>query len=140
MRLPKKTSVLWLIRLSFIILLFALILYSTDILPKNLYWPTAAALTAACSAIFIFLPLHFKSYAITVDEAFITIERGVFFRSKYLIPKAFALIKVFRTPLTRRMGLWLVAVKAIKRWIIIPELEKDVFLGEERVISHKNGI
>lgn len=128
MHLPKKTSVLWLIRLSFIILLFALILYSTDILPKNLYWPTAAALTAACSAIFIFLPLHLKSYVITVSKSFITIKRGFLFKSTYIIPRSFALVKTVYTPVARRLGLAAIAVKAVKRWIIIPELEdEDVY-------------
>lgn len=124
--LPQKTLLLWQLRCGLVgVLLITGIALFCMITPWMLV-PIAAL--AALLAVFIlwFLPLYFKSYEIVLSDNAVIVNRGVFFRTSYIMPyPRLVFSSSFSSPLAKAMGLSSVTLRAARGLIVIPEMEAE---------------
>lgn len=122
--LPKKTRVLWQIR---IVLAFALLCAAVALLSRYTIWfliPAAIIATIGLIWAFIYVPFYFKSYKINVDENAIIITSGIIFKTTNIMPyPRLVFARSFTTPLSSFMKLKCIMLKAARGWILIPEIE-----------------
>lgn len=134
LKLPKKTLRVWQIRIFMIaitISAFLSILFYIYTLP--------AFLLIVCSFIsFIYFPLLFRSYTITVTDAYISVKKGVFIKTNKIMPRALLVYaESMSLPLSNALGLSAVVLKAAKGYCVIPEIEKQK--ADELILSTKEG-
>lgn len=134
LRLPKKTLRVWQTRIfmiGIIISAFLTILFSLYIF--------SAVLLSFCAIIsFIYFPLLYRSYKITVTDTYISVERGIFIRSQKIMPRALLVYaESMSLPLSNALGLSAVILKAARGYCIIPEIEKPK--ADELLLSTKEG-
>lgn len=136
--LPKKTLILWQIRvLVFNILLVALCLFFSKSL--DFLKPTALIIAIiALAVIVLYLPAYFKGYEIALKGEAVIISHGVFVRIDHIMPYSRLIYaQSFASPMARLLGVSSVTLKAARGWIIVPEIEnKDAqkiisFLAQE---------
>lgn len=125
LRLPRKSCVLWQIRLSVLALSIIIVVIFLDLYQKRALFAAAAVFIVWLFVVAVFLPRHFESYVITADNLYITINRGSLFKSQYIIPRNFVLTRAISTPTTKRLGLVLITMKSADRWIVIPEINES---------------
>lgn len=139
--LPHKTKTIWQIRFVFVIsfLCFFILLFG-----HNHYWIVLISAIIAIVGLlltFIYLPVYFKSYKITVDEGFISVSKGVIFRSINIMPyPRLIFAQSITTPLSSLFKMKIILLKAARGWLFIPEIEdlSAEFLLEQMRIR-KNG-
>lgn len=122
--LPKKTRILWQIR---IFLVFALLCVSVAFFSRYTVWfllPAAIIATLGLIFAFVYIPFYFKSYLITVDTNSIIITKGIFIKTTQIMPfPRLVFAQSFTTPIASAMKLKCVMLKAARGWILIPEIE-----------------
>ena len=121
--LPKKTRILWQLRTSLIVtVLCALIMaFCRSSLWKIL--PTTIVISIGSVLIFGYIPLYFKNYNIFVNNGCISITKGVFIKTTYLvILDCLAVVKCFTTPVISLLKLKVVMLKVSRGWMFIPEI------------------
>lgn len=124
--LPKKTRILWQIRIIFI---FIVLCAAVAFFSRYSLWfllPAAIIATTGLLAAFIYVPFYFKSYKIFVDESSISISKGIIIRTTNIMPfPRLVFAESFTTPLASVMSLKCVMLKAARGWILIPEIENE---------------
>ena len=124
--LPKKTRVLWQVRIVFA---FAFLCAAFAFFSRFTLWfllPTAIIAAIGLIFSFIYVPFYFRSYKITVDDDSIVISKGVIFKSTDIMPyPRLVFAQSITTPLASFMKLKLVMLKAARGWILIPEIDDD---------------
>lgn len=135
--LPKKTRVLWQLRIVFA---FALLCTAVAFFSRYTLWfllPVAIIATLGLIFAFIYVPFYFKSYKITVDDNSISITKGVVIKTTNIMPyPRLVFAQSFTTPLSSVMKMKCVMLKAARGWILIPEIENvnaDYLLENLRV-------
>lgn len=121
--LPKRTALLWQIRIGGAGLILVIALCAFAFLTRWLL--LAAAVTSVLLAVFLFwyLPRYFKSYEILFPKGAVVINRGVFIKTTHIMPfSRLVYAQSYATPLAKRMGLAALTLKAARSSIIIPEL------------------
>lgn len=122
--LPKKTRILWQIRIFFV---FALLCVSVAFFSRYTVWfllPAAIIAMLGLVAAFVYIPFYFKSYLITVDTNSIIITKGIFIKTTQIMPfPRLVFAQSFTTPIASAMKLKCVMLKAARGWILIPEIE-----------------
>lgn len=122
--LPKKTRILWQIRIFFV---FALLCVSVAFFSRYTLWfllPAAIIAMLGLVAAFVYIPFYFKSYLITVDTNSIIITKGIFIKTTQIMPfPRLVFAQSFTTPIASAMKLKCVMLKAARGWILIPEIE-----------------
>ena len=121
--LPKRTALLWQIRIGGAGLILVIALCAFAFLTRWLL--LAAAGTSVFLAVFLFwyLPRYFKSYEILFPKGAVVINRGVFIKTTHIMPfSRLVYAQSYATPLAKRMGLAALTLKAARSSIIIPEL------------------
>lgn len=127
-RLPKRTCILWQIRLVIIYLVITGAAYRF-VPPFNWFnhilylWSVIALLF-----ILIYVPFYFKKYQISFPEGSIIIERGIFIKTTHIMPfSRLVYVQSYSTPIAKIMKLGGLSFKAARIRIFIPEIEsKDV--------------
>ena len=125
-KLPKKTQYLWQIRFS-VVLLSAAIL-SICFVGVSLWMILPAAIIILLWAIFVFLylPRYFASFRIVCDKKAIIVNKGVIFKMTYIMPyPRMVYTTLYSLPISYKMGLSGVIIKAARGWLILPEMEKE---------------
>lgn len=121
--LPKKTALLWQIRIGLAGIMLIILLCALSFLTRWLL--LAAAVLTALLAVFLFwyLPRYFNSYEIIFPSGAIVINRGVFIKTTHIMPfSRLVYAQSYATPLARAMGLAALSLKAARSVIIVPEL------------------
>ena len=121
--LPKKTLLLWQIRVVMLIaLLIAACIRFNNMLPfLNV---VAGALGLLCLIVVIwYLPTFFKGYELLFQNEAVIINYGVFIKFSHIMPYSRLIYaQTFATPLARLMGLAAFSLKAARSRVIIPEV------------------
>lgn len=124
--LPKKTRVLWQLRIAvaFLIALFIVLV----IIPFNILRIifVTVILLSGLFLIFIYVPIFVKTYKVVVDCESVCIYKGVIIKSVTILPRArMVFVKNLSTPLMAMLNLELVMFKASKGWVFVPEINKN---------------
>ena len=122
-RLPKRTLLLWQIRVTVITLIILGVL-TYFCRGYGWYISSAVGLVALWAAQVIwYLPLLFKSYIIKYINGAVIIELGVIFKTTHIMPYSRLIYsQIINTPLARIMGLSAISLKAARSRVIIPEM------------------
>ncbi len=122
--LPKKTRILWQLRIVFA---FACVCAAVAFFSRYTLWfllPAAIIATMGLIFAFIYVPFYFNSYKITVDDNSISITKGVIIKTTNIMPyPRLVFAQSFTTPLSAMMKMKCVMLKAARGWILIPEIE-----------------
>ncbi len=135
--LPKKTRILWQIRIvfAFLCLCAAVVFFSRFTLWFLL--PAAIIATIGLVVSFVYIPFYFKSYKISVDNNSIIVIKGVVFKTTNIMPyPRLVFAQSFSTPLSSVMKMKCVMLKAARGWMLIPEIENinaDYLLDNLRI-------
>lgn len=134
LKLPKRTLRVWQIRIFMVAIIlsaFLSILFS--------FYTFSAILLIVCAMLsFIYFPLLYKSYTITISNTYISVEKGVFIKSEKIMPRALLVYaESMSLPLSNALGLSAVILKAAKGYCVIPEIEKQT--ADELILSTKEG-
>lgn len=122
--LPKRTLVLWQIRvvMSTLILVLFCIRYNSILPVLNV----AAAVIGAIGVLVavLYLPIFFKGYEILFKNEAIIINYGVFIKFSHIMPYTRLIYaQSFSTPLASIFGVTAVSLKAARSRVIIPEIK-----------------
>lgn len=123
--LPNKTRRLWQLRIAvvfvlFFIAVFLIFKFSFLSLVINLI-----LLVFKFILLLIYIPLYFKNYKISVYKSSISVSKGVFLKTVYIMPfPRLVFAQSFETPLSAMLNLRGVLLKAARSWLLIPELKR----------------
>ena len=121
-KLPKKTLRVWQLRLF----LLAVILCAFLCLLFSLYLLSAVVLILCAVISLVFFPLLFKSYKITLDDTYISVEKGIFIITTRIFPREnLVYAESVSLPLSNALGVSAVVLKAARSFCVIPEIEKE---------------
>lgn len=121
-KLPKKTLRVWQLR----IFLLAVILCAFLCLLFSLYLLSAIILTLCAVISLVFFPLLFKSYKITLNDTYISVEKGIFIITTRIFPREnLVYAESVSLPLSNALGVSAVVLKAARSFCVIPEIEKE---------------
>lgn len=134
LKLPKRTLRVWQIR----IFMVAIILSAFLSILFSFYIFSAILLIVCATVSFIYFPLLYKSYTITISNTYISVEKGVFIKSEKIMPRALLVYaESMSLPLSNALGLSAVILKAARGFCVIPEIEKQT--ADELLLSTKEG-
>ena len=127
-QLPKKTVLLWQIRIGLIGIILLVGISAFGLLTRLVLIGTAVVAAILAFFLFWYLPRYFKSYEILFPKGAVVINRGVFIKTTHIMPfSRLVYAQSYATPLAKRMGLAALTLKAARSSIIIPEFDaKDV--------------
>ena len=123
--LPKKTQMLWQIRISIIFLLISLVFAVFG--GFSVYSVIFAGVFFAVAEIIglIYITLRIKSYKIIADKDFISVNYGVIIKSYRIMPfPRIVFVSTVSTPIARLWGLTGMVFKAAGERVFLPELDK----------------
>ncbi len=122
--LPKRTLLLWQIR---VVMLTALLVLFCLRYSRVLYFLTFVALGIAVFcliAVVWYFPTFFKSYEFLFKNEAIIINYGVFIKVSHIMPYTRLIYaQSFSTPLASAFGVTAVSLKAARSRVIIPEIK-----------------
>lgn len=122
--LPKKTRILWQLRIVFA---FALLCAAVAFFSRYTLWfllPAAIIATFGLGFAFVYVPFYFKSYKIAVSDNSISVTKGVIIKTTQIMPfPRLVFAQSFTTPLSLLMKMKCVMLKAARGWMLIPEIE-----------------
>lgn len=121
--LPKKTLILWQIRVVMLTALFvAICLYFATILHFLKYVAVFIAVFGLALT-FWYLPTFFKGYEILFKNGAIIINYGVFIKFSHIMPYSRLIYaQSFATPLARLFRVTAISLKAARSRVIVPEI------------------
>lgn len=120
--LPKKTCVLWIIRIF--ITAAAIVAVSAYFFHRSrlfLYITGATALLAVLASVSVFF--YLKSFIVRSNGKSLSVSKGIIIKNTDIMPFARLVFGAgYRTPLARLLGLEGLVLRAARGFIIIPEL------------------
>lgn len=121
-KLPKKTLRVWQLRLF----LLAVILCAFLCFLFSLYLLSVIVLILCAVISLVFFPLLFKSYKITLNDTYISVEKGIFIITTRIFPREnLVYAESVSLPLSNALGVSAVVLKAARSFCVIPEIEKE---------------
>ncbi len=124
--LPKKTILLWQVRLVITtFVLAALCFYFSELLT---YLKIAAVVIAVLGLLvtFIYLPFFFKSYKIILTNDAVIVKYGILIKIDHIMPyKRMIYAQSLQTPLARIFGVAAVRLKAARSYLFVAEIENE---------------
>lgn len=124
--LPKKTLLLWRIRIVFVNLFFILLAYYFRVAYSFAISLAIAVTIISLILIFWYLPRYIKSYKIRIQNDAVIINRGVIIKTTHIMPYSRMIYsQIIITPLAKLMGLEAFSLKAARSGIFIPEMLKS---------------
>ncbi len=128
--LPKMTLMLW--RIRTLLAGVVLIALFCSLTAFSLWFLLPAVLMSLLSALLLFfiLPKFFKTYKIIYDKSYVTVSYGFIINTTHIMPyPKLVYAKTLSTPLSRRLGLCAVMLKATRSLIFIPEIRYEAAEG-----------
>lgn len=123
LKLPKKTLILWKVRITLLTLLFCGIF---AFFCNNFVWFLPVLITVICLyevMILWYIPCLFKTYVIKYINGAVVIESGVIIKITHIMPfSKMIYTESITSPLAKLMGLRAVVLKAARSRIVIPEI------------------
>ena len=136
-RLPKKTVVLWQLRLTVLCAVLLALVSLTLFLSKWMIILLSTLFLVFILFIAVFVPLHIKSYKIEVSRETVVINRGVIIRVNHILPfPRFIYAEQITSPIAKAMGVSALSLKVARGFILIPEMSKE---DAEDIISAISG-
>lgn len=126
--LPRQTLILWQVRAlsaTFLLSVCLLILFKIwggliFAIATVILWGTAVII------VWIYLPLLWRSFKITVEEDSVNIKRGRIFTNIHILPFYKTVYSLsFQTPFARKIGFAGLILKGPRSRVFIPELPKS---------------
>ena len=125
-RLPKKTVVLWQLRLTVLCAVLLALVSLTLFLSKWMLILLSTLFLVFILFIAVFVPLHIKSYKIEVSRETVVINRGVIIRVNHILPfPRFIYAEKITSPIAVAMGVSALSLKVARGFILIPEMNKE---------------
>ena len=125
-RPPKKALRLWQIRSLAVTLVFIAVTSWLWFLTMYSTFITIAAVIAYIAVSFFYLPCYFRKYEILLDENALIIKSGVFITHERIMPYPRMLYtERLRTPLSYKLGLSALLIRATRATAVILELHND---------------
>ncbi|MBP3626411.1 MAG: hypothetical protein J6J39_00015 [Clostridia bacterium] len=125
-RLPKKTVVLWQLRLTVLCAVLLALVSLTLFLSKWMLILLSTLFLVFILFIAVFVPLHIKSYKIEVSRETVVINRGVIIRVNHILPfPRFIYAEKITSPIAAAMGVSALSLKVARGFILIPEMNKE---------------
>ena len=124
--LPKKTTLLWQIRI--IIITFILVAACLYFEPLFSFLKIFAIVIGIIGIIlaFLYLPFFFKSYKIILSNDAVIVKFGIIVKIEHIMPyKRMIYAQSFETPLARIFGIAAVRLKAARSYLLVAEIEKE---------------
>lgn len=126
LKLSKKTSTLWKIRMTLLFLIF-IGLFSYYF--HSYSWFLIATLAIVCFfeiLLLWYIPNLFKRYRIKYVNRAVIVTSGVFIRTTHIMPfSKLIYTQTIVTPLSRLMGLRALTLKAARSQLFIPEMNEE---------------
>ena len=123
-KLPKRTLLLWQIRLLLVGILLAAACLVLSSIFEILSLVALVLFIVVVLIVLAYLPAFFKGYEIQLKEDAIIINYGVFVKISHIMPYSRLIYaQSFATPLARIMKVATLTLKAARSVIIIPEIE-----------------
>ncbi len=120
---PKSTIFLW--QMRFVVMLTALLALVSWIWYINSYFIIfAIVLSILCVTVtFLYLPLYFKQYSLTICDNAVIIKSGVFVRHERIMPTPRLIYtERYRTPVSRAFGVSGLVLRATRAATFTAEL------------------
>ena len=106
--------------------MLAVILCAFLCLLFSLYLLSAIILILCAVISLVFFPLLFKSYKITLNDTYISVEKGIFIITTRIFPREnLVYAESVSLPLSNALGVSAVVLKAARSFCVIPEIEKE---------------
>lgn len=124
--LPKKTTLLWQVRI--IIITFILVAACLYFEPLFSFLKIAAIIIGIIGIIlaFLYFPFFFKSYKIILSNDALIVKFGIIVKIEHIMPyKRMIYAQSFETPLARIFGIAAVRLKAARSYLFVAEIEKE---------------
>ena len=122
-KLPKRTLLLWQIRVVMLTTLFVgLCLFYKDVFSFMASVALVIAIIGFAVAV-LYLPVFFKGYEMVFKNESVIINYGVFIKISHIMPYSRLIYaQTFATPLARLFGVTAISLKAARSRIIVPEI------------------
>ncbi len=135
-KIPQKTIVLWEIRFSLLAVVFWGILFFYI----EMNYTINLIFMFFVTIISFYMPFYLKSFEIYVKDKRIEIKSGIIIKTEYILPnKALIYGEAFTTPIAAKLDVFAVALKGVRKVIVIPELKKeDAEAILERIANREN--
>lgn len=123
--LPKKTLLLWEIRIFILLILPAAAAGIAAAYIGFLIWIFAFLCVALLVLELWYIPKLFKSFEIYADCESVRISYGVIIKTSHIMPyPRLIFAQTFQTPLAKRLSLSALSLKAARTALFIPEIEE----------------
>lgn len=124
--LPKKTTLLWIIRtIGITLVLVALCYYFSSLFAFLKLVAVIVGIIGLLSAT-LYLPFFFKSYRIILSNDAVIVKYGIFIKVEHIMPyKRMIYAQSIATPLARALGIAAVRLKAARSYLLVAEIEKE---------------
>lgn len=124
-RPPKKTLLLWQLRLMAILVVFIAVTSWLWVFAKYLTYIIITAAFIAGLLAFVYLPKYVKTYSITLRQKALIIKSGVFITHERIMPFPRLLYtEQLQTPLAASFGLSALLLKATRSAVVVIEINK----------------
>lgn len=122
-KLPKRTLLLWQIRVVMLTtLLVGICFYYKNAVPFVLQTALIIAIIGIATVVF-YLPTFIKGYEIIFGNESVIINYGVFIKFSHVMPYSRLIYaQTFATPLARIFGVTALSLKAARSRVIVPEI------------------
>lgn len=122
-KLPKRTLLLWQIRITLLWILLSLVFYLFSFKFETFLIILAVIAILSLLAIFLYLPKYFSIFRIKCLKDAVVVENGIFVRRCHILPFSRLIYsQTLNTPLSKAFGVTAVTLKAARSFIFIPEL------------------
>lgn len=124
--LPKKTTVLWQIRMVLITFALAVACFYFSYLFSFLKIAAIAVAVVGVLTAFLYLPFFFKSYKIILSNDAVIVKYGILIKVDHIMPyKRMIYAQSFQTPLARIFGIAAVRLKAARSYLFVAEIDEQ---------------
>lgn len=122
-KLPKRTLLLWQIRLIFLGLISEIICYMF-LFGTNFFLPVAMIVGILfLLIIFLYLPNYYALFKIKCLKDAVVVENGIFIKKCHILPFSRLIYsQCINTPLSKPFGVTAITLKAARSFILVPEM------------------
>ncbi len=129
-KLPKKTTLLWQVRIILITAVLSALCYYFSYLFSFLQIAAIVIAVLGVLIAFLYLPFFFKSYKIILSNDAVIVKFGIIVKTDYIMPyKRMIYAQSFQTPLARIMGIAAIRLKAARSYLLVAEIDQKSVKG-----------
>lgn len=131
--LPKKTRILWQIRIFVIFALFVGAVCAFAGFTRWVFLPAGVITAVGLVAVFWYIPAAIKAFSVSADSTAVAVKSGVFFKNIHIMPNLrIVYAQTYETPVSRALSLKGVILRSARAVVLIPEMdaaEADRLMG-----------